>query len=765
MSLGILPNSKEVERLPIRFHPMSKLVLDGQEWRCIQFRKDGVIVQRQDGSEAEDFWRHSDVREMLSRPVSPLVEHRKFYDPKRVRCRATGLELLRTCTAIERAHAMRRFEFVTRFMRMQFQNREDRRAAITEGREPPRLLTQDDDVFQPAVDKIAYDLWTERDQEVATWKGKRKRRRKRKADSEKPTEEANEFFSPASRSVSTWIKRYRDAGKSIVGLIDKYDHSSRSKLPDDVEALVEENVSKWERQKSRGSRKTQWEEMVAPFGKNPPISYAAFCARIRKLPAFRHDIREFGEEALNEWKPGRGGFDVILPFELLQMDEWTMHLATLMELSSAKVKLNRQQRRALKKIRLTVVAVIDVASRCIVAMKVFKEKPSTKAVISTLAMVLQDKTEIATALGCETQWDIYGLFDEITTDNGSWYHTDAYHQFVMDLGAELTWGPTEHPEARPNIEGLFKTTSKGAFDFFSGKTFSSIEEKGDYDPFADTSVLYDKAIECLFRWALDIYHRRPHQGAGMFMAAPRDEYYRLCQEHGVTAWPTGELAHVLGIHAERVMRGKGLRFLGIYYSCKPLHHAWRQRTKEEKNEKFLLRIDAGNLASASVLVGEEWYPLKPDVDGLEGFSLLNWVAFIEKLELYNAPNASVNREVRLRAMGYLREQGELQRLDAALGHSLFMEDRNDRLEARMDRDFDFNSSTPTEVLLADRWVPNSRFLELSGITAAEFKTPPGGDESRKAQAPPQSASTQQQPGTSTETARSRPAAIDDRFNK
>lgn len=763
MSLGNLPPTNEVERLPIRFHPLSKLELDGQEWRCIQFRKDGVIVQLQDGSGVEDLWRHSDVREMLSRPVSPLVEYKKFYDRKQVRRRATGLELLRTCAAIERAHALRRFEFVSRFLRMQFQNREERRAAITEGREPPRLLTQDDDVFRPAVERIAFDIWHEAGREAATWKGEPKG--KRKAKSGQPTKDVAEFFSPSSRSVSTWIKRYRDAGDSIVGLIDKYDHSSRSKLPDDIEALVEETISKWERQKSRGSRMAQWELMVEPFGDNPPISYAAFCARIRKLPAFRHDIREFGEEALNEWKPGRGGFDVILPFELLQMDEWTMHLATLLELSSAKVKLNRQQRRALKKIRLTVVAVIDVASRCIVAMKVFKEKPSTKAVISTLAMVLQDKTEIATALGCETPWDIFGLFDEITTDNGSWYHTDAYHQFVMDLGAELTWGPTDHPEARPNIEGLFKATSKGAFDFFSGQTFSSIEEKGDYDPFADASVLYDKAIECLFRWALDIYHRRPHQGAGMFMAAPRDEYFRLSEEHGVTAWPTGEHAHVLGIHAERVMRGKGLRFLGIYYSCKPLHHAWRQRTKEKKNEKFLLRIDAGNLASASVLVGDEWYPLKPDVDGLEGFSLLNWVAFIEKLELYNAPNVSVNREVRLRSMDYLREQGELQRLDAALGHSLFMEDRIERLEARMDRDFDFDAATPTDVLLADRWVPNSRFLELSGISAVEFKDPSKADESRRSQASREPAPKQQQPSRSAETARSRPAAIDDRFNK
>ncbi|WP_141506779.1 DDE-type integrase/transposase/recombinase [Rhizobium phaseoli] len=722
-----------------------------------------MIVQLQDGSGIEDFWQHSDIREMLSRPVSPLVEYRKFSDRKQARRRATGIELLRTCTALERAHAMRRFEFVSRFLRMQFQNREARRAAIAEGREPPRLLTQDDDVFGPAVERIAFEIWHEAGRQVATWKGES--HGKRKAKSGEPFKDVADFFSPSSRSVSTWIKRYRDAGDSIVGLIDQYDHSSRSKLPDDIEALVEETISKWERQKSRGSRMAQWEQMVAPYGENPPISYTAFCARIRKLPAFRHDIREFGDEALNEWKPGRGGFDVILPFELLQMDEWTMHLATLLKLSSAKVTLSRHQWRALKKIRLTVVAVIDVASRCIVAMKVFKEKPSTKAVISTLAMVLQDKTEIATALGCETPWDIFGLFDEITTDNGSWYHTDAYHQFVMDLGAELTWGPTDHPEARPNIEGLFKATSKGAFDFFSGKTFSSVEEKGDYDPFADASVLYDKAIECLFRWALDVYHRRPHQGAGMFMAAPRDEYFRLSREHGVTAWPTGELAHVLGIHAERVMRGKGLRFLGIYYSCKPLHHAWRQRTREEKNEKYLLRIDAGNLASASVLVGNEWYPLKPDVDGLEGFSLLNWVAFIEKLELYNAPNVSVNREVRLRAMDYLREQGELQRLDAALGHSLFMEDRIERLEARMDRDFDFNSSTPTEALLADRWVPNSRFLELSGIAAFEFKTPPGGDESRKAQASRQSASTQQQPGKSAETARSRPAAIDDRFNK
>lgn len=765
MSLGKLPRAKEVEKLPIRFHPLSKLVLDGQEWRCVEFRKDGVIVQLQDGSGVETLWRHSLVREMLSRPESPLVEYKKFYARDQVRRRATGLELLRTCTAIERVHAMRRFEFVSRFLRMQFKNREECRAAIAAGREPPQRLTQDDEVFQRAIDLIAFQLYEERSEKTLTWKGEPRPKGGHKAKLKPQTETKIEFFSPSSRSVSTWIKRYREAGNSIVGLIDKYDHSSRSKLPEEIEALVEEHISKWERQKPRGSRRTQWELMVAPFGDNPPISYVAFCSRIRKLPAFRHDIREFGEEALNEWKPGRGGFDVILPFELLQMDEWTMHLATLLKLSSAKVTLTRQQQRALKKIRLTVVAVIDVASRAIVAMKVFKEKPSTKAVISTLAMVLQDKTEMAVALGCETPWDIFGLFDEITTDNGSWYHTEAFHQFVMDLGAELTWGPTEHPEARPNIEGLFKATSKGAFDSFSGQTFSSIEEKGDYDPFTDASVLYDKAIECLFRWALDIYHRRPHQGAGMFTAAPRDEYYRLCQEHGVTAWPTGELAHVLGIHTERLMRGKGLRFLGIYYSCKPLHHAWRNRTKEEKNEKFLFRIDAGNLASASVLVGDAWYPLKADVDGLEGFSLLNWVALIEKLELYNAQNSSVNREVRLRTMEYLREQGELQRLDAGLGHSLFMEDRIERLEARMDRDFEFNSTTPMEVLLADRWVPNSRFLELSGITAVEFRNPPGTDENRKAQPPREQAPKQPQPATSAETTRFRPAAIDDRFNK
>ena len=68
------------------------------------------------------------------------------------------------------------------------------------------------------------------------------------------------------------------------------------------------------------------------------------------------------------------------------------------------------------------------------------------------------------------------------------------------------------PWIKGGVESFFKTLNEDLLHQQSGTTFSGIFERKDYDSEKNAVIHFDKLVEILYTWIIDIYHQQPHKG-------------------------------------------------------------------------------------------------------------------------------------------------------------------------------------------------------------------------------------------------------------
>lgn len=79
----------------------------------------------------------------------------------------------------------------------------------------------------------------------------------------------------------------------------------------------------------------------------------------------------------------------------------------------------------------------------------------------------------------------------VYTDCGSEYVSDDVRVAAEDLGISLEHAPGGQPEMRGRVERFFKTMSINLMQRLTGRTFSNMVERGDYDSKARAALTVD----------------------------------------------------------------------------------------------------------------------------------------------------------------------------------------------------------------------------------------------------------------------------------
>jgi hypothetical protein len=277
-------------------------------------------------------------------------------------------------------------------------------------------------------------------------------------------------------------------------------------------------------------------------------------------------------------------------------------------------------------------------------------------------MIMTDKRHISDFVGAETPW--VGLVQprDIFSDNGKEFANEQVEGIMR--AAKITFNRPQagNPRARPFIESLFHSIGPLILSFFTGRTFGSIAEKGDYDPDEQISLQVEELIQLFTLAICDIYHNKPHSGLGG--TSPHNAWCRATQEHGVEI-PSQDpeyMLHVFGTKFKRRIGQYGIPFMGIPYANEELH---RQRTKYGQME-FEIKVDPDNLEHIAVRGDEGWFVTSNKVDIKRGLSLAEWIVARHDLRTENALEAEAGLAAMNRTINRLSESGRAAALRANL---------------------------------------------------------------------------------------------------
>lgn len=361
--------------------------------------------------------------------------------------------------------------------------------------------------------------------------------------------------------------------------------------------------------------------------------------------AARHGIRA----AQRDMSIYEGGLQISHPLQWVEMDEWAVDVFSLLDEAGFFDGMSVKEKSAYDVGRRWLYLAIDVATRCIVGLRLAKTQSAADA-ISTVSLITMDKTPLARAAGCESEWPFFGGCGSISTDMGPAFVADAYRIAVTDLGFNQVAPVAGVPKLRGHVERMFGTLASQLMPELTGRSFANPQERGDYPSEERATLTDDDLIKLFTRFIVDIYHNVPH--AGLNEETPANAWARLAKEQGVSAPPDATArCSVFGVPLLRKISRHGVLANGIHYLSEELEDAYLEGVRG----KVEIRVDPHDVTFVTVCLGGEWYPAKAVSKAVWGLSLFEWLEIARQLRIKHRNEAALCEDVVRRARKAVRQ--------------------------------------------------------------------------------------------------------------
>lgn len=517
---------------------------------------------------------------------------------------------------------------------------------------------------------------------------------------------------PSVATLRLWLRSFEKFGRSPLAFLRKKraDLTYSQKFLGEAAGLLAECVT------SYLSRDKPTQKMIVNDTKSrfsdvnrgrvslglPPLpipSERTILRQIAKLDPFEVVAQRKGVAAAKlEFSLHTGGLSADRPLERIEMDEWQIDIMSLFGNAGALDPLTPQQRAQFEVGRRWLYLGIDCATRCVVSLRL-AATPSAVDAIRALELITVDKTPIALAAGCETRWDFHGGIGSLVTDQGIAFTAPEFQTAITDLGAKFELPPAGVPKLRPHVERIFGTLGQQLAPMLIGRTFSNVQQRGDYPSEQWASLTDDELAEIFTRFIVDIYHNTPHSGLGG--ETPANAWKRLGTE--IAAPPPDATCRrvVFGIPQTRKLGPHGVTFLGINYTSTVLQEIYLR----SRGQAIDIRVDRHDLTTISFRSGEIWDNATAVPTAVHGLSIEEWQTIVRDLRVKYRNEAVLTEDIIQRARSRIREIDQnarrLKRIQPTTltAEQVYRCERNLFLGLRIEKDR--GSSTEPDDLLND----------------------------------------------------------------
>lgn len=461
---------------------------------------------------------------------------------------------------------------------------------------------------------------------------------------------------PSPTALRRWLRRYEACDFDPIALVDG--HGRSGNRDDRLHPDARERMNEWvEKYKSnlKPSIAQLYRAMRADFhleARHLSVpSRNTFTRAIKQLDPFHVLAAREGEAvARRKLYAVRARIDVSRPLERVEMDEQMVPLQSMLVERDLWDTLPEKLKYGISHSRVWLSKLIDVYSKVVLGF-VLTPAPSAASALATLRMGLEDKTELARSLGCDTAWYMFGVPEVIVTDSGSNFRSKAFRAAALDLGCSIMIAPAGLPQMRGTIERSFRTDAQRFYSMFPGRTFSDVVAKGEYDSEANIAVTQMELARLLVRYFVDVYHNTPHGGLGG--ETPLEAWNRGVARFGVLPPPSKDvIRHIFSTPCECRIGNRGVRVAGLHYQSLALQNARRAL----KGKPILLRVDTENIDHVSARGPDGWFTVPCSTNGFEGVSLETWRAAQADLRRRHASVAALSEDVVHRAIADITGQ-------------------------------------------------------------------------------------------------------------
>jgi putative transposase len=230
-------------------------------------------------------------------------------------------------------------------------------------------------------------------------------------------------------------------------------------------------------------------------------SYKAVSTRVKCLDVGDVIRAREGPKASNQFRPVKGSLTAAEPLELVQIDHTLVDVIVVDDLD----------RKSIGRPWLSVA--IDVATRAVTGFFLSLRGPSTTSAAMTINRSVLRKEAYLTGQQVEATWPIYGLPRVLHLDNAKEFRARALVRGCEQHGIQIVHRPPKTPRYGGHIERLIGTLM-GEVHLLPGTTFSSVNDRGEYDS-AGQAVMTMEELEKWLAWQIaGVYHLRRHSGIG-----------------------------------------------------------------------------------------------------------------------------------------------------------------------------------------------------------------------------------------------------------
>lgn len=490
-------------------------------------------------------------------------------------------------------------------------------------------------------------------------------------------EKRKAFDYPGPSTLREWLAKYEDAEFRSSAFLPGYGRcGNRKQLDGRILEIIDRRVGEYA---SRGlpSKSDIFMEVdadVRELNRYLPkdlwlsVNERAVRRRVDRMVPMARDAGRIGPEvAGRKYTPvGEGlrtydGLEGLERMGRVEMDDWAMDLFVVLNDAEVYNGLSEDARAAARKVdgkvRCTVTAGIDVVTRCIVALNVTPDEPSTMGSRRALDTMFMDKSGWAKLAKATSGWPMTGTPREVATDGGPAFEGD-FRDSVRRLGITHRY-PGGNPTTRGHIESFFRTFKRFC-RMFTGQAFANVVQRGDYEAEALASVMAHEIELLLVRFIVDDYHRRPHASLGGM--SPLSAWERSDGDVRPAPDDVQRLA-AFGIRKRNLrIRAPGITFMHVQYK----HPKMGLLHGHVGNRELTGIINPNDLGTMLVLVPEavrlvigasgDFMEFK--ADAFRGVPLARLEHFNDEIKRFAADEEKEGRSVRHAARRFIKRAAE-----------------------------------------------------------------------------------------------------------
>lgn len=656
----------------LRLSRTDMLLIGGTPYRPVEIRTDGIVLERADQPGITQSLTHDEVFALLK---SPETRYRPgYFDFARGRARQnTPVELMNELDTEARSNLLWKKAICDAFLKLEHAGRIARTYASVQG------------------NLMALEQEVRRHDAAARTEGGGRRAGTRIVWRKMP----------CAKTILSWVKRYEECGYDPLALLPRTHRSGNrgQRWCHRTEAMASEVIeifSTTQRPTRRQSVAEIQNRIRAENGRRKaegqePLTVPSSRSLLRRLkqadPYYLH-ARRWGVDAANrKFNLFETGTETMFPGERVEMDENRLDVISLLMPSGVLDHLSSDQVERLKGRRWLYTAK-DCATKCILAIRL-AETPNAQDAIRTLRDVFNDRTPYALAAGCETPWDQTSGMGALVTDQGSAFISEDFRSVAASLGLTIHFPPAGLPQMRGNIESFFRTLGHRLMPLLSGRTFFNPVERADYPSEQLACLDDDDLIRILLTFVVDIYHNEPH--GSLKGETPANCWKRLAAEQGLLPVPDGlTLRKAFGRPLVRRLRGDGVLFAGISYSCDTLREAFLHSPERDVE----IRADLFDLGWIAVKIGNAWFAAACNHRGFDGIRYTDWQEACRALRIQHRRAAVLSEDLVHRAIARISDTNRA----AALRMQLTPFHITDAEVARNEKALHFSLSSSAEKL-------------------------------------------------------------------